>query len=93
MKQKVGIIAAFMHDPQVIILDEPTSGLDPLMQNLFMELVLSENVKAKECTATICYIDYNIKLNLVFSWPKKLTGFTKCVIIVCTYIIQAKQRR
>jgi ABC-2 type transport system ATP-binding protein len=31
-KQKVGIVAAFMHDPEVLILDEPTSGLDPLRQ-------------------------------------------------------------
>ncbi|SET89395.1 ABC transporter ATP-binding protein [Paenibacillus sp. NFR01] len=42
MKQKVGIVAAFMHKPQVIILDEPTSGLDPLMQRVFIELVLEE---------------------------------------------------
>lgn len=47
MKQKVGIIAAFMHDPQVIILDELTSGLDPLMQNRFTELVLSEKKRGK----------------------------------------------
>lgn len=47
MKQKVGIIAAFMHDPQVIILDEPTSGLDPLMQNRFTDLVLSEKKRGK----------------------------------------------
>ncbi|MGM9524788.1 MAG: ABC transporter ATP-binding protein [Peptococcaceae bacterium] len=47
MKQKVGIIAAFMHDPQVLILDEPTSGLDPLMQNRFVELILQEKQKGK----------------------------------------------
>jgi len=47
MKQKVGIIAAFMHDPQIIILDEPTSGLDPLMQNRFTELVLREKKRGK----------------------------------------------
>lgn len=45
MKQKVGIVAAFMHDPQVIILDEPTSGLDPLMQKTFIELVLEEKAR------------------------------------------------
>lgn len=38
-KQKIGIIQAFMHDPEVLILDEPTSGLDPLMQEVFCELV------------------------------------------------------
>lgn len=47
MKQKVGIIAAFMSDPRVIILDEPTSGLDPLMQNRFTDLVLSEKKRGK----------------------------------------------
>lgn len=45
MKQKVGIVAAFMHDPELIILDEPTSGLDPLMQQTFIELVLEEKAK------------------------------------------------
>ncbi len=47
MKQKLGIVAAFMHDPQVIILDEPTSGLDPLMQNRFVDLVLEEKKRGK----------------------------------------------
>jgi len=42
MKQKVGIICAFMHNPNVYILDEPSSGLDPLMQNRFVELLLEE---------------------------------------------------
>ena len=31
-RQKIGIIQALMHQPDVLILDEPTSGLDPLMQ-------------------------------------------------------------
>lgn len=47
MKQKVGIIAAFMHDPKVLILDEPTSGLDPLMQNKFVELIQEEKKRGK----------------------------------------------
>ncbi|WP_397537997.1 ABC transporter ATP-binding protein [Rummeliibacillus pycnus] len=47
MKQKVGIVAALMHDPEVIILDEPTSGLDPLMQRVFIELILEEKAKGK----------------------------------------------
>ncbi|BBF45487.1 methionine ABC transporter ATP-binding protein [Lachnospiraceae bacterium KM106-2] len=47
MKQKLGIICAFMHDPEVLILDEPTSGLDPLMQKRFVELVLKEKKKGK----------------------------------------------
>ncbi|MCD9024735.1 ABC transporter ATP-binding protein [Cohnella silvisoli] len=47
MKQKVGIVATFMHDPNVIILDEPTSGLDPLMQKVFIEIVLEEKARGK----------------------------------------------
>lgn len=47
MKQKLGIICAFMHDPKVLILDEPTSGLDPLMQKTFAELILEEKAKGK----------------------------------------------
>ena len=34
-RQKVSIIQALMHDPEIIIADEPTSGLDPLMQAVF----------------------------------------------------------
>lgn len=47
MKQKVGIVAAFMHNPDVLILDEPTSGLDPLMQNRFIELITEEKSRGK----------------------------------------------
>jgi ABC-2 type transport system ATP-binding protein len=38
-QQKVGIIQACMHRPELLILDEPTSGLDPLMQREFLDLV------------------------------------------------------
>lgn len=38
-KQKVGIIQAFMHHPELVVLDEPTSGLDPLMQQATYELI------------------------------------------------------
>jgi len=38
-RQKVGIVQAFMHEPDLLVLDEPTSGLDPLVQETFSELV------------------------------------------------------
>lgn len=39
-RQKVGLIQAFMHHPDVVILDEPSTGLDPLVQQAFHEVVL-----------------------------------------------------
>lgn len=48
MKQKIGIVCAFMDpDADILILDEPTSGLDPLMQNRFIDLILSEKKRGK----------------------------------------------
>jgi beta-exotoxin I transport system ATP-binding protein len=38
-RQKVGLVNAFMHEPELLILDEPTSGLDPLLQQEFQELI------------------------------------------------------
>ncbi len=38
-RQKLGLIQAFMSDPELLILDEPTNGLDPLVQQTFYELL------------------------------------------------------
>src|SRR6478736_3957365 len=39
MRQKIGIIQALQHDPELAILDEPTEGLDPLMQRAFYDVL------------------------------------------------------
>ena len=39
-KQKVGLVQAFMHLPELLVLDEPTLGLDPLMQREFQRLLI-----------------------------------------------------
>lgn len=49
--KKVGIILAFMHQPELLILDEATSGLDPVMQEEFYKLLKEE----KENGTTIFY--------------------------------------
>ena len=43
-KQKVGVIVALQHRPELLILDEPTSGLDPLVQQTFF-VTLRETVQ------------------------------------------------
>ncbi len=41
-RKKLGIIVAMLHQPKILILDEPTSGLDPLMQQIFLNLLVEE---------------------------------------------------
>jgi ABC-2 type transport system ATP-binding protein len=43
-KQKVGLVAALQHRPELLLLDEPTSGLDPLVQQTFFT-IMREQVK------------------------------------------------
>ena len=49
MKQKVGLVAAFQHRPDLLILDEPTTGLDPLVREVVFQLM----AEAKEGGATV----------------------------------------
>jgi len=46
-KQMLGIIQAFMHDPDLLIMDEPTSGLDPLVQERLNTFLRDERSKGK----------------------------------------------
>lgn len=55
-KQKLGIILAFMHDPEVLILDEPSTGLDPLLQQELYALLLEEKERGK----TIFFSSHNL---------------------------------
>jgi ABC-2 type transport system ATP-binding protein len=50
-RQKVGLILAAFHEPELLIFDEPTSGLDPLMQEEFLALVAEE--RERGCTVFI----------------------------------------
>ena len=38
-KQKIGLVVALQHRPDLLMLDEPTSGLDPLVQQTFYEII------------------------------------------------------
>ncbi|WP_055585621.1 ABC transporter ATP-binding protein [Peterkaempfera griseoplana] len=39
MKQKIGLVQALQHDPELVVLDEPSEGLDPLVQETFFALL------------------------------------------------------
>lgn len=41
-RQMLGIVQAFMHDPDLVVMDEPTSGLDPLKQAEFNDFIRAE---------------------------------------------------
>jgi len=43
-RQKIGLIQAFMHRPELLILDEPTTGLDPLVQQEFQRMVAEARI-------------------------------------------------
>lgn len=44
-KQKIGLITALMHKPELLIFDEPTSGLDPLIQAEFNKIILEQKAR------------------------------------------------
>ncbi len=46
-KQKIGIIQAMFHQPEVVVLDEPTGGLDPLAQETFLDLVRESRTRGQ----------------------------------------------
>ena len=48
-RQKIGLLLAFAHEPELVVLDEPTSGLDPLMQEQFHQLLASWSARAARC--------------------------------------------
>jgi len=50
-KQKVGVVQALMHRPELVLLDEPTGGLDPLMQQEVLRML----AEAQENGATVFF--------------------------------------
>jgi len=50
-RQKVGLVQAFMHRPELLVLDEPTQGLDPLVQQTFYEMVSEVRGEAARCSS------------------------------------------
>ena len=55
-RQKVGVIYAFQHRPEVLILDEPTIGLDPLVRQVVLDLIR----EAAEAGATVLLSSHDL---------------------------------
>lgn len=55
-RQKVGVVYAFQHQPDVLILDEPTIGLDPLVRQVVLELIR----EAAEAGATVLLSSHDL---------------------------------
>ncbi len=55
-RQKIGLVYAFQHQPDLLILDEPTSGLDPLMRQVVLDLIR----EAAETGATVLLSSHDL---------------------------------
>jgi ABC-2 type transport system ATP-binding protein len=56
-RQRIGLVQAFQHDPELLVLDEPTTGLDPLMQAAFEELLAWTRARRR----TVFLSSHNLK--------------------------------
>jgi len=69
MKQKLGLCAALIHDPEIIFLDEPTANLDPetsrTVKDLVLDLVKKVKLYLSVLTYSILLKNYAIKLELL----------------------------
>lgn len=74
-KQKVGLVQALMHQPELLLMDEPTSGLDPLMQQEVYRILR----EAKEAGSTIFFSSHII--NEVESLADRVAIISKGKII------------
>ncbi len=46
-RQKLAIVAAFMHDPSILVLDDPVASMPPIMQHRFYDLLIAEKNRGK----------------------------------------------
>ena len=56
-RQKIGLIQALAHDPEIVLMDEPTSGLDPLMQEEFLRIVAELRAAGRTVLVSSHYLE------------------------------------
>jgi len=89
MKQKVAVVSAFMHNPQILILDEPTSGFDPLMQLEFTKLIAEEKKKGK----TILMSSHNFEEVEKIATPSESSNKVKWFLLKTYKALNKKNER
>ncbi|CAH1659819.1 ribosome-associated ATPase/putative transporter RbbA [Chelatococcus asaccharovorans] len=72
MKQKLGICAALIHDPDFLILDEPTTGIDPLSRRQFWELIA--DLRARRAGMSVLVATAYMEEAERFDWLAALHG-------------------
>lgn len=86
-RQKLGLILAFMSNPDIIIFDEPTNGLDPFLQRTVYELL----EEARENGATIFMSSHN--LNEVERICDRVGIIKKGKIVTVESVLSLKEKR
>jgi ribosome-dependent ATPase len=72
MKQKLGICAALIHDPDLLILDEPTTGIDPLSRRQFWDLIA--HMRARRPGMTVLVATAYMEEAESFDWLAAMHG-------------------
>ncbi len=72
MKQKLGICAALIHDPDLVILDEPTTGIDPLSRRQFWELMA--RLRARRPSMSVIVATAYMEEAERFDWLAAMSG-------------------
>lgn len=89
-RQKVGIVYAFQHDPQLLILDEPTIGLDPLISQTVHDIIR----QAADNGATVLLSSHNLsEVSAVCSQAGILRRGRLVELAPISSIVQAGQRK
>ncbi|UWU18674.1 ribosome-associated ATPase/putative transporter RbbA (plasmid) [Rhizobium sullae] len=72
MKQKLGICASLLHDPDLLILDEPTTGIDPLSRRQFWELI--DRIRQRRPNMSVIVATAYMEEAARFDWLSALHG-------------------